>query len=626
MSSYLPIADYGVIGNLYTVALVGKNGALDWCCLPDFDSPSVFGRILDASKGGTFQVSVKNGSFARREYVEDTNILKTSFDTWGGRLEVTDFMPIEGDITPPESFESAPEIHRILHARDGRVEVNVEWSPRFDYARGTTHLRGGDNGIIATDGEEKISLLGLPDNATIKDLPDKSIIKARFELEGGDRIALVSRWGADNHHSSLHASMEAFETTSDVWRTWKDGNGKDSNRDWASPWEDLVARSEFVLKLLSYGPTDALIAAGTTSLPEEIGGVRNWDYRYSWIRDASLAAQALFAMGHSEEATAFVDWAEHAAEEKGEEEWGLHIMYDVHGNPDLPEMELDHLEGYKKSAPVRIGNGAADQLQLDVYGELIDAAYEIVRLGGPPGWDLWPFLENVANMACKQWHKPDYGLWEVRDGPSHFPYSKVRVWSALQKASRLVESGRMEGDVAAWRETQKAIREDVLEKGIIEEKNAFRRRYEEDALDASNLLIPLIEFMPFEDPRVQGTIDATLRELTVNDLVYRYMADDGLPGEEGAFGLCTFWMVDALALSDRMDEAYRIFETMAGHANDLGLYSEQVDPHSGELLGNFPQAFTHIGLINSLLYLAYKEGVEAPIRAPIGTAEHRESV
>jgi GH15 family glucan-1,4-alpha-glucosidase len=389
-----------------------------------------------------------------------------------------------------------------------------------------------------------------------------------------------------------------------------------------------VDRSGLALKLLTYPRTGAIAAAATTSLPEDIGGVRNWDYRYTWIRDASFTGQAFVALGHRKEAIDFLKWAEDVTRRDHEEGGKLHLMYTLDGKSEIPERELDHLEGYRESRPVRIGNGAAGQFQLDIYGELLDAAWEMARLGVEIDEELWRFLTSVADQACAQWNRPDYGIWEIRTQPRHFVYSKLMVYVALDRALRLADRFGLPADRERWTTTRDAVRKTILERGYNEERGAFVQAFGTTALDAANLLIPLMGFLPADDPRVQSTIDLYLEELTENGLVYRYRtddeeADDGLEGHEGAFGLTTFWMVDALALSGRLDEACEMFEGLARRANHVGLYSEEFDPRSGAFLGNFPQAFTHIGFINSAIYIAHAEGKDIPSPAPLGTREER---
>jgi GH15 family glucan-1,4-alpha-glucosidase len=409
----------------------------------------------------------------------------------------------------------------------------------------------------------------------------------------------------------------------DTWRDWVRQGDAERRHEWAGGLRPQLARSELALKLLIHADTGAIAAAPTTSLPETIGGVRNWDYRFTWIRDASLTAQALMTLGHHQEATEFLLWVEHVSEARASRDSGIQIMYGLRGESELPEAELPHLEGYRGSRPVRIGNAAHSQLQLDIYGELLDSAYELARRGVELDGSLPGFLQAVADRAAGAWHRTDSGIWEVRGEPRHFVYSKLMAWVALDRASHLADRHSLPGDAARWRQERDRLRDDVLERGYNPEVGAFVQSYGSTELDAANLLIPLHELLPFDDPRVQGTIDRTLEQLTENGLVYRYRADDGLPGKEGTFGLCTYWLVDALALSGRLDEAWEIFEGMTGRANDLGLFAEQIDAESGEFLGNFPQAFTHVGLINSALYLAYAEGRQIPEPAPIGTPEHR---
>lgn len=622
----LPIADYGVIGNLRTLALVGTSGSIDWCCFPDVDASSVFAALLDPRRGGHFRVAPVRPYGVSRRYLDATNVLETTFDAEGGRLVVTDFMPLRGSIEPGESHEAPPEIHRLLHAEGGRVEVEVSWAPRFDYARAMPRFHTVPNGVVATATDERIVLAGLPEARPDAAAPEGPIVEARFTLEPGEVRPLVLRWDSADATCARSLSLRALEDTVQSWRAWARKPEATGDRAWAGYWNEHVIRSELTLKLLTYAPTGAIVAAGTTSLPETLGGVRNWDYRYAWIRDAGLAAQALFAMGHRREAEVFIDWAEYHARTHGEERWGLRLMYDVHGAAELPENTLDHLAGYADSQPVRVGNGASDQLQLDVFHELISAAYEITRLGGDLVVDTWPFLAHLATRASEVWPHDDAGIWEMRNDPAPFVYSKAMVWTALDRALRLADEGRIAGDTAKWTAARNRVRAETLARGYNEDLGAFTLIYDGDALDAANLLFPVHEFLPVEDPRVRSTIDRTLERLTANDLVYRYRVDDGLPGEEGAFALCTFWMVDALALSGRLDEAYRIFDGITARVNDLGLLSEQIDPNSGAFLGNFPQAFSHIGLINSALYLAHMEGRETPVAAPMGTKAHRREV
>lgn len=624
-SPYLPIEAYGAIGNLRTVALVGLNGAIDWCCLPEVDSPAVFAALLDHARGGSFRIAPSTTIASSQRYLPLSNVLETTFDTPGGRLVVTDFMPLRGDIAAGGEHEAAPEIHRILRAVGGDVDVEVTFRPRFNFARGETTIQPAAGGIVAVAGDQQMAVGGFDERAAPTAEPGGHAVHVSFRLAAGHRRAFVVRWGDTSVPAILPRSERALHETLAAWHAWTRLEKMDPARSWAGYWNEHVIRSELALKLLTFAPTGAIAAAATTSLPEVIGGVRNWDYRYSWIRDAGLAAQAFNAMGHGAEAAAYVHWAERVSRRWGEAgDARLHIMYDVRGEHCLPEEELTHLDGYRGSRPVRIGNLAAEQLQLDVYGDLLTAAYEYARMGRDFDDGIWRFLSQVADQAMEVWRKPDDGIWEFRQGPWHFVYSKVMVWAALQRARAMAARGKLRGNTSRWAAVQKAVRQEVLEKGYDPDLNAFTIAYEMKDLDAANLLIPLHEFLPFEDPRVQGTIDRTLERLTANDFVYRYRIDDGLPGEEGAFVLCTFWLAGALALSGRLDEAYRIFDGMASRVNHVGLLAEQIDPYSGQFLGNFPQAFSHIGLINGALYLAHMEGRETPVPEPLGTIEHRQ--
>jgi GH15 family glucan-1,4-alpha-glucosidase len=621
---YVPIEDHGAIGNLRTVGLVARDGTIDWLCLPDLDAPSVFASLLDPDRGGRFRVAPAGRSrLGEQRYLEDTNVLETSFDTPGGRLVITDLQPLAGSLDVPSASRTEPAVHRIVRAEGGEVEATVEFSPRFGYGDDPTQLTRTDHGWLAWGGSDALSLSGLDDGEVVDDGVGP-VLRVPLRLRAGERRALVARWGAQPSAVSLDASQQALEETVTAWREWVHKAEATGPRDWAAPHSDLVVRSELALKLLTHTDTGAIAAAATTSLPEEIGGVRNWDYRYSWIRDAGLAAQALYALGHRAEAQAFITWAERVARDSGHRDWGLQIVYGLHGQTELEELELPGLAGFRRSAPVRVGNGAVDQLQLDIYGELISAAYEVVRLGGDLDDEVRAFLPQVADEAIAAWRRPDYGLWELRNGPFSFVYSKVMVWMGLDRATRLATQGVIDGDVDRWRATAHEIVEDVLAHGFDPELGAFMQSYERAVLDASNVLLPLQEFLPFDDPRVQQTIDRTLEGLTHRGFVHRYHADDGVAGGEGAFGLCTFWLVDALALSGRVDEALELYEGMVGAANHVGLYSEQIDPESGAFLGNFPQAFTHLGLINSSLYLAAAQGREIPLPSLIGSEAHRQ--
>ncbi len=626
-SGYKPISDYGLIGNLRTTALVARDGSIDWFCLPLLDSPSVFAALLDARLGGHFLIRLKGAGPGEQSYLENTNVLRTRFRSGKTVLTVTDFMPLSGSINgccEAVRSQAPPEIHRLVECSSGEAEVELEWAPRFNYARTKTRIeRCGDNWLATGDGES-LTLTGVEDGE-VKDDGSGPCLHARLTLRFGECRAFITFWGSKREWEP-QSSQEALRQTMDIWKGWSLRDGVVDSRSWAGEFEPLVMRSALVLKLLTFADTGAIAAAPTTSLPEVIGGVRNWDYRYVWLRDSGLTAQALASVDHETEAVDLLQWMERISEQHCGEEWDLQIMYDLRGGTDLEEQHLDHLEGYRGSRPVRIGNEAAKQFQLETYGELLSIGYELARRGHSLPTDVQKFLCSVANHVQDVWREPDSGIWEVRGEKRHYVYSKIMAWTALDRAILLAERFGFPGDAERWRAECREIRAEVLARGYDEELGSFVMSYGSKDLDAANLRIPLLEFLPAEDPRVQSTIARTMEQLGHNGFLRRYIADDGLPGEEGAFGLCTFWLVDVLALSGHVEEARDLLTRMARHANHLGLYPEEFDPEDGSFLGNFPQAFTHIGLINSVIYLAYAEGRETPEHAPVGTSVHRGNI
>lgn len=606
---YAPIEDYAAIGNLRTIALVGLDGAIDWCCFPYLDSPSVFGALLDSQKGGRFQIAPARDDFdAGQHYFEHTNVLCTQMRTGGGAFDIVDCMPVTGDLAGCGYSEARPEIHRFIRGTSGEVDAELIWEPRFNCARGSTAFKRITGGVLARCGSQIMSIGGIPGDVEVQQTEHGPRLRARFTVSSGDEFCIITRWRTTNTRTEVDRCRRTINKTIDAWRRWVHKSTATGMREWAGPYRDLVIRSELALKLMSQADTGAMAAAATTSLPETVGGVRNWDYRYAWIRDAAQVARSFFALGHTEELDCFIEWAEQAPFLHGQDHQELSIMYPLHPETGMEEVELSHLEGYRGSSPVRVGNEASQQLQLDIYGELLGAVHERVRLEQRFDSDVAPFLEAIANRACDQWHQPDFSIWEPRNGPDQFVYSKFMVWVALDRACQLHEHGFLDGELALWRSTQKRVHQWVLEHGYNDDIDAFVQIAGDGQLDAANLLMPIYGFLPVGDPRVQNTIDRTLQELTVDDLVYRYHAADGLPGQEGAFVLCTFWLVDALTQSGRLDEAYRIFDGLADRANHVGLLSEQIDPSTGDFLGNFPQAYSHVGLINSALGLAEAEG------------------
>lgn len=652
-NDYLPIEEYGIIGDLHTVALVGSNGSIDWLCIPLLDSESVFAALLDSRKGGRFRLSVSSAGrqvSSIQEYEQDTNILVTHWLDAGGNsiLRVTDFMPLIGDLNGKGTWTSVGEIHRIVESMADDVKVELEFSPRFGYAREQTEIRALALGFLAqaeNGGTPEMRLSPIPEASIIKTGSVKDLI-ASFIMMKGEKREFVIQWtrnealGETTHVTHVgkeemmlsvvttidpHRSYKLLEETRHAWRNWSLGGGHLEIYEWAGPWHPFLRRSALVFKLLIAAYSGSVAAAATTSLPEEIGGFRNWDYRYAWIRDAAMITQALASLGHTEDAIRVVSWMEEVSE-FNENKLDLQVMYGLRGEENVDEFELDHLEGYRGSSPVRVGNRAAMQFQLEIFGELFNAVYELARRG-----KKWPestrrFLSNVANHVLNVWQKPDFGIWEMRTGPFQFTYSKIMAWVALDRAVHLVREYGFPGNADRWDEECGKIRQMVLEKGYDPERGSFVMRFGYPDLDAALLRIPLVEFLPPDDDRVRGTVDIIMSSLMENDLVYRYHVDDGLPGKEGAFGLCTFWLVDALSLTGRLEEANRIYKGMLSRANRLGLFSEEIDVKSGAFLGNFPQAFTHIGVINSALYLSWAEGHPVPEHAPIGTLQHRNTI
>ena len=594
-AGYKPIEDYGLIGDLHTVALVGKDGSIDWCCLPHFDSPSVFAAILDARKGGHFKIAPVHPAVQRQMYLAGANVLMTRFLNPEGVGEVIDFMPVETG--KAESTHSHQVVRRVRAVR-GSVRFKIECFPAFDYARAQHELKVEPSGAVFSWGDMHIGL-----TSPVELLSKDGGVEAEFLLHAGDDITFLFR---QTHRGSTMPLIDpafsgpaATEEAVQFWRRWLAGVS------YRGRWREMVERSALTLKMLTYAPTGAIVAAPTTSLPEELGGVRNWDYRYMWVRDAAFSVYGFIRLGLTQEAERFVDFIE-ARTREAASDGSLQIMYGIHGEHELPEQQLSHLEGYRGSSPVRIGNQAATQLQLDIYGELMDAIYLSNKYGKPISHDLWNRLRSLLDYVDSNWHRKDEGIWEVRGGRRHFVYSKLMCWLALDRGLRLADKRSFPGDRSRWLKSRDEIYEEIMTKGWNEERQSFVQHYGTDALDASNLLMPLTFFISPTDPRMLSTLDATLDTLVSDSLVYRYTKGpgtvDGLAGEEGTFNMCTFWLVEALTRSGRLDEARLIFEKMLTYANHLGLYAEETGP-TGDALGNFPQAFTHMGLISAAFNL-----------------------
>ena len=596
-SSGRPIADYALIGNGQTAALVARDGSIDWCCWPRFDSPAVFCRLLDARRGGWFRIGPSGPHQSTRGYLGPTNVLATTFATADGRARVTDLMPAPSDAGGPGAIP-----HRILRKVEGlagRVELAIGFRPTFDYARAGADLTYGPRGAVARSGEVALSLV-----CPVPLRPQSDALAGRMTVAAGERAWVVVTHGpaqqADEGLKISDAQADAeFDRTLDYWNHWSGACTYDG------PYHDLVRRSALALKLLFFQPTGGLVAAPTTSLPEEVGGVRNWDYRFTWLRDSALILDALMQIGYHEESLRFFEWLQTLCLRcRGD----LQIMYTVEGGAVPAEQALDHLDGYRGSRPVRIGNAAADQTQLDVYGHVLDAVLLCLRrMPRAVRPQLWDLLRLLADRAAARWGEPDRGPWEVRGEPRHFLYSKLYCWVALDRAIRLAEQTGLSGDIATWRRERETLREAILTRGYSDRVGAFTQAFDSPALDASALVLPLVDFLPATDARVRSTAQMVQERLVADGLVYRHLADDGLPGGEATFALCSFWLVDNLALSGRVDEARRLFERVCGSANDVGLLAEEIEPSGGELLGNFPQGFAHLGLIRAALHIARAE-------------------
>jgi GH15 family glucan-1,4-alpha-glucosidase len=586
---YLPIAEHGVIGDLHTIALVGTDGAIDWYCCPHFDSPSVFGAILDKERGGFYRIAPMGGSWTVKQlYFPDTNVLITRFLTPDGVGEVEDFMPVQ-----PATEHRHWLVRRVVVVR-GEMSFRVEVEPRFDYGRTSAEIEEHEHGILFRTRDLSLALQA----ATSFTRTDGGVW-GEFTLSAEQSATFVLEAVDPDYTSrpySEEETTEAFQSTIAYWRRWL------SQSRYRGRWRETVNRSALTLKLLTYRPTGAIVAAPTASLPERVGGPRNWDYRYTWIRDAAFSLYALLRLGFTEEAEAFMGWlTDRFQEGRGRKAGPLQIMYGIDGRSELTECELPHLEGYRGSAPVRIGNGAADQLQLDIYGELIDSVYLYNKYGTPIFHDAWVDLTRIVEWVCENWDQADEGIWETRGGRQNFTFSRLMCWVAVERSIRMARQRGLPGDLVKWLGVRDKIYEQIMEKGWHESRQAFVQHYDNEVLDASVLLMPLMKFIAPTDPRWLSTLDAISAELVSDSLVYRYnveAAPDGLAGDEGTFSICTFWYVEALARAGRLEDARLAFEKMLTYANHLGLYAEEIGP-SGEALGNFPQAFTHLALISA---------------------------
>lgn len=608
MNTYPPISDYALIGDCHGGALVSRDGSIDWCAFHRFVASPVFARILDWERGGHFRIAPRGDYEVTRRYLPGTNVLETTFETATGTILLTDCFVVERGRGHPEH-----RLIRLVECTLGEVPVRVEFSPRFDYGLTAPRLEVLDRELAVVYGGadalvlqsqlpfENADLTSCTLGRTMRD-GEKAFVALTYQLPhelDPERLELVdAEWAIDD--------------TVEWWEEWS------SACTYQGPYRDQVVRSALVLKALTNAPTGAIVAAATTSLPEEVGGERNWDYRYSWLRDSSLTLNALFALGYTAEAEAYMNWLKRTTAGRAED---LQIMYGVGGERFLPEVELTHLDGYRGSRPVRIGNGAAQQFQLDVFGELLDAAWMYRVRGGEIDDVFWEFLGDVARVVMAKWPEPDQGIWEIRGEPRHFTYSKVMAWAALDRVIRI---GELDGrEVSpAWIEAREEIRALVESEGVDQERGFTQSFGDGGKLDASNLMIPIVGFVSHDDPRARATFEAIAAELSADGFVYRYVTDgvDGLSGDEATFAICSFWLVECMARAGETERARELFERLVAYANEVGLLSEEIDPHSGELIGNFPQAFSHLGLIQAAIALDMPEQSlteQAPVAASV---------
>jgi GH15 family glucan-1,4-alpha-glucosidase len=603
-SRYLPIAEHGLIGDLRTVALVGSDGTIDWYCCPCFDSPSVFASLLDAERGGSFQLTAAVPARTEQFYFPDTNVLLTRFFTGDGVGEVQDFMPVRGEAPRGDTAGAAGQeagrhrlIRRVLCVR-GTVPFRVRVAPRFGYGTDPHTLRTAAGTVVFESARLSLAL-----TSTVPLERDGSDVWAEFKLAEGEAVvfALDQVSGEVAPRGCAHTEAEReFAATVGYWRRWLAASR------YRGRWREMVHRSALTLKLLTYAPTGAIVAAPTTSLPEQLGGGRNWDYRYVWVRDAAFCLYALLRLGFTGEAEAFMRYlARHITSGGGGAAGPLQVMYGVDGRTDLPERELGHLEGHRGSVPVRIGNAAAGQLQLDIYGALIDSVYLYDKWAQPISSDQWDDVCALVDWVCEHWDQPDEGIWETRGGRKNFLYSRLMCWVAIERAIRMAHRRGLPADLPRWRGHRDRIYRRIMTRGWSPSRRAFVQYEDGEVLDAAVLMLPLAKFISPSDPKWLSTLDALTEDLVSDSLVYRYdpvASPDGLRGDEGTFSICSFWYVEALTRAGRVDEARLAFEKMLTYANHLGLYAEEIG-RTGEQQGNFPQAFTHLALISAAFNL-----------------------
>lgn len=587
--SYLPIADHGVIGDLHTAALVGRDGSIDWACLPRFDSMSLFAAILDDACGGRWRIAPRAYTAAEQRYLPGTNVLQTVFRTEGGVADLTDFMPVG----PSRAGRS--RIFRRVRAVRGRSPVEIWWEPRFDYATRQPGFHVRAHGVLASDLDNDVAAIAGPPGVAWR-VADRAAV-ATLVLEQGAEAWFVLTFDEDEVAPvASHEPADTLEATIRWWDAWS------SRLRYEGPHRREVERSALALKLCCYEPTGAIVAAPTTSLPESLAGGRNWDYRFTWLRDSAFVLYALDRLGYEAETDAFLGFLKRVC--RREDGGPLQITYGVDGARDLPERALGHLEGYRGAGPVRVGNGAVDQFQLDVYGEVLDTAHAWTRRR-EPSEGLWKVLRGLVEWTAAHWREPDSSIWEPRLERRHHVFSKVMAWVALDRGAEIAAAQGHAAEAERWRRHAAEIHADVLARGWDPGRGTFVQAYGEVPLDAALLAIPTVHFLPYSDPRVRGTLDAVRRELAtpVEELIYRYRAPDGLAGAEGAFVFSSLWLIQNLAMVGQHADGERLFRNLLRRGGELGLLAEEIDPLTGEQLGNYPQALSHAGVINTAFIL-----------------------
>jgi GH15 family glucan-1,4-alpha-glucosidase len=594
--AYPPIADYGLIGNCRTAALISRDGSIDWLCLPRFDSPSFFGAVLDMVRGGSFRVAPTETAEISRRYVGNSNVLETTFTTRTGVLRLTDAMAVADEAEKTRMLWPDHELLRGVECLEGEVTVEVFYEPRPGYGSASGNLRSGLHETILC--EYRSSVIVLRSGIPLSIASDRSKATGTLRMRAGER-AMIGLSTAEGMAAVLPADGDAaWQMIANSVRWWE-GWADQLTYNWR--YKETVGRSALLLKLLTHAPSGAMVAAPTTSLPEAPGGIRNWDYRYCWLRDASLTLRALVDAGFAEEAEAFVSWILHATRLTQPR---LQILYDVYGESELPERELTHLEGYGGARPVRVGNDAGGQLQLDVYGEVIDAVWIYVKYGGVIDRTTGHMLRGLGRTVCALWQEPDEGIWEPRSGRRQNTHSKVMCWVALDRLIQLRAAGHISGSVEGFAKTREAIRKEIEARAWNEALGSYTAAFDDTNLDASLLRMATSGYADPRSDRMCRTVARVQERLGRNGFLYRYLEPDGLPQGEGAFVICSFWLVEALALQGKLDEAITEFDRLVSAANDLGLFAEEIEPQTRAHLGNFPQAFSHIGLINAAEVLA----------------------